>query len=868
MKANKKKVSSGISGGAIIHSRQHEMVGVVFLLTATIIMLSLASFSPGDPVFEGAGQKSTNLIGLVGAYLAEGLLSALGISSFLLVAALVYSAVVAFSQGGIPLSNRKLFTYLGLTVLGTVMSHLAFSGRPLMGHPPGGVVGEYAGGLFVTLFSTIGSFVIIGTAMLLFVIDLTGFSPARLICSFWGLLCKIGNHIKRGIVYLSSHSWRAIANGTRFCGTVLVKEGREMIASFRSQPVESKCPKAKKSDKILAPPITIPPAQERKEPLVVTSEPEAADQIEDTIEEARAAIKGSIQKSLDEDLKEGPREFGRSSKKSFNQINRQQEPEIVIPRHKKANTTVEPKEPKKVKTTLDYNDYDLPKVSYLDYVEQTQATIDKETLHEYAKRLEQKLADYGVKGRVTKIMPGPVVTMYEYAPAPGIKVSKIAGLSNDLALALEALSVRIIAPIPGRAVVGIEVANKKRQTVFSKEIIGHETFQNSKSKLTLAFGKDIEGSPYITDLNKMPHLLVAGATGTGKSVALNTMIASILYRATPEDVRFIMVDPKVLELSLYDGIPHLLLPVVTDPRKAQAALYWAVNEMERRIQILHEMGVRSLDNYNKKVEKLAGAKEDKKEQAKLKKKVIVIDKTSQEVDKSEALEAERENTPEEPKYEKLPHIVIVIDELADLMMTSSREVETAIARIAQKARAAGIHLIIATQRPSVNVITGLIKANLPARVSFRVASKTDSRTILDQNGAETLLGNGDMLFHPPTTSEVVRIHGALITEDEITKVVDHLKEQAKPVYDETILASAEEDENGEVIEEEDHDELYDSAVRLIAEMGQASTSMVQRKLRIGYNRAARIIERMEREGIVGPPDGSKPREVLIQDHPM
>jgi S-DNA-T family DNA segregation ATPase FtsK/SpoIIIE len=693
----------------------------------------------------------------------------------------------------------------------------------------------------------------------------TGLSPARTFEAVgrgvFAASCATG----RGIAWASVRAARYSAKAVTWTGAKLKAEAKELIASLRERrerkasavalqaaadepeiciskaPIVSMPPKKKSSavdpmEKILKSSPSLPPDLGRREPVVVTSEPGPPSE-------------------------EPPEE--KPQKRTFRSIKRNQEPEIVVLRSeeklKDKGTAMEDTRPPPV----DYKDYQLPDIAFLNYEEQPQATIEKDQLHQYAKRLEQKLADYGVQGRVRKIMPGPVVTMYEYEPAPGIKVSKISNLSDDLALALEALSVRIIAPIPGRSVVGIEVANKKRQTVFAKEIIGHSVFQRPRSKLTLTLGKNIEGSPYVADLNKMPHLLVAGATGTGKSVALNTMITSILYRATPEDVRFIMVDPKVLELSLYEGIPHLLLPVVTDPRKAQAALYWAVNEMERRIQLLHEAGVRSLDSYNKKAE----AQREELEKPK-KKKVLVIDKTTP-TGHTKPPPAEEDQDEEEarPTMHKLPHIVIVIDELADLMMASSREVETAIARIAQKARAAGIHLIIATQRPSVNVITGLIKANLPARISFRVAQKIDSRTILDHNGAETLLGNGDMLFHPPTSSQMVRIHGALITEDEIRRVVDHLKAQAKPVYDESILASAEEQKgDGEEVDEEDHDELYDTAVALVAEMGQASTSMVQRKLRIGYNRAARLIERMEKEGIVGPADGARPREVLVRDH--
>ncbi|MBW1807587.1 MAG: DNA translocase FtsK [Deltaproteobacteria bacterium] len=713
----------------------------------------------------------------------------------------------------------------------------------------------------VSLLSTTGTVVLAAAGMILGLIEVTGFSPLKCIKAIWRGLYIAATSSAQAIIWAATRLGHYINIGSRWIFTKLAKESRELLESLRDRkPVPASKAKADKSataksetidplSDFLSPPVTVPPELARREPLVVTSDP------------------GPLAVPVEDD---------KPAKRSFKNIKRDHEPEIVIPRAAQ-------KEPEPVAAfekqlaTLDLKDYRLPDIEFLELEEQDHAEIEKEQLHTYARRLEEKLADYGVQGRVKKIMPGPVVTMYEYIPGPGIKVSKIAGLSNDLALALGAMSVRIIAPIPGRSVVGIEVSNKHRQTVFAKEIIGHSSFLRSRSKLTLALGKNIEGTPFVTDLNKMPHLLVAGATGTGKSVALNSMIASILYKATPEDVRFIMVDPKVLELSLYEGIPHLLLPVVIDPRKAQAALYWAVNEMDRRIQVLHAAGVRSLDNYNRKVERMhAKLADEAKQKSKPKtKKVIVIDKTETVGEEDSFIEdaalsqnpGEPETeTDDEPALEKMPHIVIVIDELADLMMTCSREVETSIARIAQKARAAGIHLIVATQRPSVNVITGLIKANLPARISFRVASKTDSRTILDQNGAETLLGNGDMLFHPPTSSQIMRIHGALITEEEINQIVEHVKQQAQPVYDESILASAEDDEDGQLVEEEDHDELYDSAIAVVAEAGQASTSMVQRKLRIGYNRAARLIERMEREGIIGPADGSRPRELLIQNH--
>ncbi|MER2562402.1 MAG: DNA translocase FtsK 4TM domain-containing protein [Myxococcaceae bacterium] len=632
--------------------------------------------------------------------------------------------------------------------------------------------------------------------------------------------------------------------------------------------------------------------------------------------------------------------------------------------------------------------FDLPPLDMLDMKKNEKKALDKDAFLVTAERLTSKLKDFGIEGEVVEIRPGPVVTMYEFKPAAGVKISRIASLADDLAMAMEAMRVRIVAPIPGKGVVGIEVPNKEREMVFLKEIGEQDAFQKSQSRLTMCLGKDIEGMPYILDLAKAPHLLMAGTTGSGKSVSVNAMIMSILLKSTPEEVRFIMVDPKMLELSIYEGIPHLLLPVVTDPRKAAVALQWAVDEMTRRYKLLSEAGVRNITGYNtlveteakkkaaakstveakptvikpkaeapkpveaaKPVEPVAEAKaETPAEPAPLfappeapkkkKRKLLIVDvgegqetpsqenvvpaeaaastvpvmdvgvaapaepqeeireavAASPELDKAvEEAKTEAEIRVEEPAAEepppseqeaaalaeaasnesaeppapeerqKLPYIVVIIDELADLMMVASKEVETSIARLAQMARAAGIHLMVATQRPSTDVVTGIIKANFPTRISFMLRSKPDSMTIIGTVGAEALLGMGDMLIMPPTSAHLQRVHGCFVSETEIKKVVDHLKAQGKPVYDESILKPREdENEGGEDVEDELSDELYDQAIAIVSEMKNVSISMLQRKMRIGYNRAARMIERMERDGVVGAADGAKPREVLVR----
>jgi DNA segregation ATPase FtsK/SpoIIIE, S-DNA-T family len=487
--------------------------------------------------------------------------------------------------------------------------------------------------------------------------------------------------------------------------------------------------------------------------------------------------------------------------------------------------------------------FQLPPISLLEADLEKRQRIDRDSLIMNSRILEKKLLDYGVEGKVVEVRPGPVITVYEFEPAPGVKVSRIVNLADDLALALSAISIRIVAPIPGKAVVGIEVPNAVRETVFLKEAIDSNAFRASKSKLSFGLGKDISGEPYVVDLARMPHLLVAGSTGSGKSVSINSMICSILFKATSEEVRFLMIDPKMLELSDYEGIPHLLLPVVTNPKKAAAALQWLVDEMERRYTVLAEKGVRNIEHYHQRVEK------ELKEKGKVYKR------------KGDSLEGNEEKAPEE--LEKIPYIVVVIDELADLMMVSSRDVEESITRLAQMSRAVGIHLLLATQRPSVDVLTGIIKANFPARISFQVTSKVDSRTILDTIGAEHLLGAGDMLFLPPGSSKLTRLHGAFVSSAEIKRVVEFLKKQGKPSYEPAIVLEVKKEKNASG-DAEEYDEKYDEAVAFVAETGQASISLIQRRFRIGYNRAARIVEKMEEEGVVGPSDGIKPREVLVK----
>jgi S-DNA-T family DNA segregation ATPase FtsK/SpoIIIE len=834
------------------------VAGIVLLGLSLFVGLSVGSLQLG----------TGTLMGPCGATVGVGVYALIGIGAYLAAACLAVAALRCLAGRPLALRSIESAALVTAAIFGAVLLHLAAGSHRLRGFGPGGLIGEYGAELLVSLMGRVGAVLVDVTGLAVSLVLSTPLS-IRAIGGWigrhtWAALGLAG----RGVAAVfpeSTNSDRArdatptptrIAGVPRRTDDTLSEKVIEVGENDVSDSQPSLNRRRKKRDEAAAPARTPDIAA----PAVSAGVP--GEIIDDKTE---ASVLPPI---MEED--EGP-----------------PKPMIVEPLALKKKELAAPPAPKPDYIPAE-GGYHLPELALLDYQDPGEDELDKSGMLALADRLQKTLADYGVKGSVVQIHPGPVVTMYEFVPAPGTKLSKITALSNDLAMSLQALRVRIVAPIPGKGSVGIEVPNKKRATVYLKEILVDENVQKAKSKLTLGLGKDISGSAVAVDLAKMPHLLVAGTTGSGKSVAVNGMICSVLFNANPEEVRMIMIDPKMVELSIYEGIPHLLLPVVTDPKKANLALRWAVDEMERRYELVSKAGVRDILAYNKRVEKQIADGPKKPESKKIK--IFVEedggDRREVEVSPSEAaVEAAggvitqdvREEISAahaamqaaavvEPPPRKLPYIVIIIDEFADLMMVAPKDVETSVARIAQKARAVGIHLVLATQRPSVDVITGLIKANFPSRIAFQVASKIDSRTILDQQGAENLLGMGDMLF-TDRGQALRRVHGALVTDVEIKQLVDFLKKQGQPVYDMDILKPRE-DEEGEAMggpsAEEGDDPLYDQAVRLVCETRMASVSMIQRRLQIGFNRAARLVERMERDGIVGAPNGSKPREVLAQ----
>ncbi len=743
-----------------------EITGILLFFLVLFTAASLLSYSPDDPSLHNAASGETgNVFGLAGAHLAGFLIGLFGLGAFW-IPLLLLIACVRFYTG--KNGHSAWFIAAGGLLLVVTTGALAslFSEQYLLfsrAYPASGMVGFPVGAFLMNYADIYGAFAILA------------------------LLFIIGFILTTGISVI-----KASQNAT-----ILLLRAARAVNSFFSAIISlfQRVPKRIRARK---PPASSP----KKEPKKKNNGAEAG---KSQAKPERQKTPAAPEKPVN------PEKDGIRIKTALPPLSVQS---ALAPRQQELES---------MRISAGFQ---LPPIRFLEDPVRVNGEVDHDHLRMLSKLLEEKLSDFGVQGKVTEVLPGPVITRYEFAPAPGVKINKIVNLADDLALALKALSVRIIAPIPGKAVIGIELPNDHRETVGFKDVVTSNVYKKSASKLTIALGKDIVGHPVVTDLERMPHLLIAGATGTGKSVALNTMITSILYKSTPDDVKFIMIDPKRIELSIYDGIPHLIAPVVTDMKKATNALFWAVREMERRYKLLSEKKVRNIRQYNAKIEK----------------------------------------EPSPPKEgeppEKIPYIVVVIDELADLMMVSSRDVEVGLTRLAQMARAAGIHLIIATQRPSVDVLTGLIKANFPTRLSFQVSSKTDSRTIIDANGAEALLGNGDMLFLPPGTAKLQRIHGAYVSEDEVSRIIEFLKSQKTPEYDHDIVEAKGPDKEED--DDKDYDERYDEAVALVTKTGQASISMVQRHLRIGYNRAARIIETMEAEGIVGPSDGVKPREILAR----
>ena len=781
--------------GSALSRRLSEFVGVALFALALLWLVALASYSPSDPVWffnTGADLQPSNFAGRIGAFLSELAFQLLGYGAYLIPLVL---AVIGWHYFWCRVLDAAYTKVVGAALLfGCVSSFLSLSFGSLQvagkEFKAGGYVGAALASLLADYLNRTGSIILILTLLFLAVILSTQFSLGRLFAVVADMLRdQVAAAI--GAIRMRREEKRRDRQRQEVIKKHLdrqAKEGKPRPAAATELPQELASARMPSRPRAPEPPEA-PAAKPSRTAAMVGA--------------AAAALKAASSRPT------------------------------PPPAIKRTPPTTEPSlplsDPDKVPAERKRGTYAFPPHALLD-APKAERKIDERELMEGARLLEEKCREFSVEGAVVQIHPGPVVTTYEFKPDAGVKYSKITGLADDLCLAMQAESV-LIDRIPGKSTVGIQIPNPNREQISLRELLESDAYRRSQSKLSLALGKTIHGEPFVSDLATMPHLLIAGSTGTGKSVSVNAMLSSILFRATPDDVRLIMIDPKRLELGMYEDIPHLLTPVVVDPKLAANALQWAVHEMEERYKTLAAVGVRNIEQYNRNI-KLAQTET----------KGPLTDNQGNEV-------------------KPLPFIVVLIDELADLMMVAGNEVEESIARLAQMARAVGIHLILATQRPSVDVITGLIKANLPARISFRVSSKIDSRTILDCNGAEQLLGKGDMLFLPPASSRFVRLHGPYISEQESARLASFLRKQGKPTYDETITADAK--QTGTELEFE-KDELYDEAARIVVSSGQASISYLQRRLRIGFSRAARLVDMMEAEGLVSSGAGGKTREVLVK----
>ena len=771
-----------------------EIVGILLVTLAVLIFLSLWSFSLHDVGWSGFPESDTvvergspqNLVGLVGAYIAKGLIWLVGSAALAIPFVILVYAIRMF------LTKRKSVT----TILGSVLLIMGLSTLVWLHHPvsvqvleDGITAGVYAGhagawtaGKLEPLFGRWGTTILLGALSLVSLLLITSFSLSAGVGSIPTGVGKMGQWVRLPVwKWPSALRWPAWWKD-------------------RSQPKSNK-------------------------PLKINRELGGRRATSLFLKQDTSQAEPSLE--AEPDLAEMDYPVGDGLR--------------VVPRDS-PSTSQRPEATRKVA-----KGYHLPDpIALLEAPTVSNARQTDQLLESQSQILTNTLQNFGIAGKVTEAHPGPVITMYEFAPGPGIKVSRIVTLAHDLAMALKAPSVRIVVPLPGKSTVGIEVPNPDKETVALREILTSEAYTLSRSKLTLALGKDIFGRPCVADLKTMPHLLVAGATGSGKSVGLNSMLLSLLFSAHPDEVKLLLIDPKVLELQIYDGIPHLLHPVLTSPKAAARGLTWVLQEMERRYRLLAEYGVRNIQAYNQAVEDGSRAVPQRQESGS-------VNRLESGTGSEEAGDFQNESAPQ-----PLPSIVVVVDEFADLMMTAPKEVEEKIARLAQMARASGIHLILATQRPSVDVVTGLIKANFPTRIAYQVSSKTDSRTILDANGAESLLGWGDMLYLPPGTGRLTRLHGSYVSDDEVRRVVEYVKAQAgsdfcnEPAFQEQVI----------VEENQERDEIYEQAREVVLTSGQASASLIQRRLRLGYPRAARMIEQMEEEGLVSAPGRDGRREVL------
>jgi S-DNA-T family DNA segregation ATPase FtsK/SpoIIIE len=794
----------------------------VFLAAGVLFLLSLASFHPGDPSWNhvGASLATHNLIGRFGAHLSDLLLQAFGLGAFVipfLIFALSWKWVRSEAT---PAPAIKLIGSATLVAsacgVAALVTHLRLFENTIL---PGGTAGflladslkhsmNIAGAAVVLITSLVVSFYLVSTFTLATV--------ERWLAPLIALYARLQDRWRR---YLERRRENKLQRLERKREAAELRESERLakIEARRQQaPIVTRTQVAQADE----------PAAPFSVPIVQTADPAMASR-------SKRRTPAPVTENLPWDEPAPAAETQPEAPATIDEI-----PICLLnekPAAEKANLFEFPFSPTRAAGPRLPTIYKLPSTDLLNEIPQRSA-FDEQELKNVAAAIKVKFEEFNVLGSVVQINPGPVVTTFEFKPEAGMKYSRITNLREDLCLGLQAESI-LIERIPGKMTVGIEVPNSKREVISLRAVIESEEFESSPSRLTISMGKDISGRIKVASLETMPHALIAGSTGSGKSVMINSLIMSILYKSTPDEVRMIMVDPKRVELGIYEGIPHLLTPVITDPRKATNALKNAVLEMERRLRLLAEVGARNIDQYNKKIRNL----------------------------RNEPRSLFEDEQPEKEELKPLPYILILIDELADLMMLEGRNVEESVTRLAQMARAVGMHLVLATQRPSVDVITGLIKANFPARISFRVATRVDSRTVLDVMGAEHLLGKGDMLFLPPGSSRLTRVHGAFVTETEINGVVDFWKAQARPEYDQSYLIAPPTDDGPSDADEEpsgEQDAMYEEALRVVMEMGKASTSTLQRRLRLGYGRAARILDMMYRDGIIGPPDGSKPREVL------